>query len=621
MALGEDAELAPPVFDIADPVHVTQLARIIQATDANAFDMAFEFWVNSVLSGPLTQGANIVGNTANALWDFGPKRFGEAAVNAALGNRPDMPQMGEYRHMMRAASPAISRAWNNAMRSWAGESPFFDADVLDAQLSLGIEDKTGGVKAAIGGKLGRVVRIPGRLLMATDDFFKTVVGQLEATGQAYRIAKSEGLAGAAFESRIAGLVNTPGSPAWSAAVEKAKELTFQSENEGNAVGSVTKSISRLRETDFGGGVRPLRFILPFIRTPMNIFQQGLRQSPVGSATMALRLARAGFYRIKDGKPVLASYPAAQLAKHAVEQAFAWTLAGLLFVGAAGDDDDEDKPFFITGGLDAETAGLRELDQRTGLKPYSIRVGGVTVSYGRIEPMAVAVGATVDAISQWKRAQRTGDFSFIGALLDGVTKQTEDKTFLRGIGDLMAAVRDTRGGERESYAANFLASWIPNILRQPIRQLDGKVRDARGAGFGESLLGRVVPQTLPARVDAMGEEVEKGGFTPWRTSIPIEITSAPDVARVDRLLRNYAQANPDDAWAPAPVGRRVVVGGVPRELTSEEKHTYAVESGKLAARLLASSPLNVDTPTAADIDRVKKAFTVARANAKRRLFGE
>lgn len=132
---------------------------------------------------------------------------------------------------------------------------------------------------------------------------------------------------------------------------------------------------------------------------------------------------------------------------------------------------------------------------------------------------------------------------------------------------------------------------------------------------------MVPQALPVKVDAYGADVEKSGLTAWRASIPVEIMRTPEVARVDRLLRNYAQTNPDDAWAPAPVTRRLGSGKNTRDLTGDEKRRYAVESGKLAARLLASAPLNVEKPGPEDIARVKKAFTVARATTSRRLFGE
>ena len=61
-------------------------------------------------------------------------------------------------------------------------------------------------KAEIGGKQ---VRIPGRLLMAEDEFFKAIGYRQEINAQAFRLAANEGLKGKALAKRVAELKANP----------------------------------------------------------------------------------------------------------------------------------------------------------------------------------------------------------------------------------------------------------------------------------------------------------------------------------------------------------------------------------------------------------------------------
>lgn len=612
---GDDA--APPVFDVSDPVQVAQLVRVIQTVDGNGFDMAFEFWVNAVLSGPLTQGANITGNSANLVWDFTVKRFTEAALNTMIGSA-EGAQFGEFRHIARAVNPAISRAWKNALRTWTAGSPMFTNDVLNQQLDLvGDFDKTGSVRASIPGKKGQVIRIPGRLLMATDDFFKTLVGTMEATAQAYRMAKAAGLSGPALESSIRGQVNLPGSAAWIAAVRKADELTFQEEHKGRVAGTTLRAVGGLRK------IPGMRYQIPFVRTPFNIFLQGLRQSPVIShVNLLARFAHAGFYKLKDGRPIAQSYPQPEMIKHLAETLIATTAAALLYGAAAGDEDDEEKPILITGSVPYKDAGINALNQRTGNEPFTIRVGNVSIPYGRIEPAATIIGTTVDFIAARKRAKRdAATLDVLGTILRNVGQQTEHKTFLRGIADLMEVMKGERDDIVANYTANFLASWIPNLLRQPLRELDPVYRDRRG-GFAERLASNIIPQTAEPKIDVYGEPSMRPGLAAWRTLIPINVRQAPEVARVDRLLTNWNQAHPDEDYAPIPLNRTLRLAGQKeaRQLTGPELRDYSIRSGKLAAQILRPMALNIEKPTEEDLKRVKAAFSTARQITRRQMFG-
>jgi len=615
LGLGEDADMAPPVFDISDPAQVAQVARTIQIADSGAFDMLFEFWINSILSGPLTQGANVVGNSFNTVWDMGVKRMGEAILNAAVKD-PTAPQLGEFKWMLKGMNKSLAGAWAAAVNTWATEQNIYTSSILNSQLEINpVFDKAGGIKAAIPGKTGRVVRLPGRLLMATDAFFKAAIARTHVAAEAYRLGKSSKKKGAALVSFIEAEIDTPGSESWRKALLLANELTFQDDHDGTRMGKWMTYLSKARELEVPGGIKPLRFVMPFIRTPWNIFQQGIRQSPVGAVAFAARIGSAGLYRIKDGRPVAVSYPTPLLIKHTVEQVLAWSMAGLLYGAAAGDDDDEDKQFLITGSLPSDRISQRNLDRRVGLAPYAIRFGGAQVSYSRIEPLATMLGLGVDMLSRLKSGE--SGFESFGAFMSALGDSVDSKTFLRGWSDLAGAM----SGESRftSFVASQLSTLIPNLFRQPVRQLDGVYREREHGLFAEVVQNVYGPAGSP-KIDPYGEEVERRGGSLWRMLVPIEVGKIPELNRVDQLLLNYRQTADDpQSWAPSNLQKSITVNGERRTLSGKVLEEYSRRSGKMAARLLQSVSLNVSRPTSQDVEKIRRAFTLARANVRRDMF--
>jgi len=81
---GVDIDALPDDI-VSDPGKLDALVRKLAAQRANIWDKLYEFWINAILSGPTTHGANTLGNVSNAVYELGLKRFAEAAVNLAAG--------------------------------------------------------------------------------------------------------------------------------------------------------------------------------------------------------------------------------------------------------------------------------------------------------------------------------------------------------------------------------------------------------------------------------------------------------------------------------------------------------------------------------------------------------
>ena len=55
-------------------------------------------------------------------------------------------------------------------------------------------------------------------------------------------------------------------------------------------------------------------------------------------------------------------------------------------------------------------------------------------------------------------------------------------------------------------------------------------------------------------------------------------------------------------------------------TPAEMRDYATRTGQTAAQILRAAALNVERPTAADVQRIKNAFSTAGTITRRQMFG-
>lgn len=613
--------------DMGNVDDVVKIARVMQAANGNAFDMLFEAWIQGILSGLQTQVANVAGNATSVALDFTLQRGMEALVNLVYRDA-DSAQLGEFKHIARGIMPGLQRGLSLAVRAWNAEADFFRNDVLNEQVEMFEDfDKGGGVPPAIPGRTGRVVRMPGRALLFMDAAFKGLIGQAEAGAQAYRIAKKEGLKDEALSARMNELQATPGSEAWIRAADKARYLTFQdpiltSDQGGGVLDNAVAKFNQAR-----AGSHLLGYYFPFIRTPYNIFKVGLRKTPLGSVPLLSNFAKAGFYRMKDGKPVFESYSKARQVRDIAEQLIAWTVFGALWAATTGDDDDDKKPFLLIGSTPyTETKkGERELYQRAYGGPYQLRIGGrngVYLNYGRYEPIATVLGTVVDAITNLKKLKHGQTF---GQTLDAMhgyfLAQAESKTFLQGFGNIAEVLRGTKSVSEGARAALFQAI-VPNLIRQPLRNLDEFVRDQKGAGAAYQMFP--TGALAEPKVDPYGRDVRKGGNALTRLFFATGTEPYAQLKPADKMLLNWNKKNPQATWGPTlPTTTYKDAAGKNQQMTSAEARKFYEASGKRAEQMLRGQidQRMIDHPTEEDVKTVKDIFEEAHRLEKVWMFSK
>lgn len=581
-----------------------QVLGVIATVKASGWDKAYEYWRNAILSAPTTQVTNMVGNAANAAWHFTAERFMEAVVNTGL-QRPEGAQWGEYTHLLGGILPGLTRGAQNFMQTRTTEQSAFDEQ--QAKQSTPKAEITG---PAIEGTKGRVIRWPQRLLLAADDLAKTLFAHMEVGAMAYRIAKAEGKTGRDMQDRIAELSRDPESAAWARAYNSAIELTFQQEGGRFSQGLKRSALAARRN------LPGLRYIIPFVTTPINIFEQGLKKTPLGTINAGLKM----YQNYKDGEHVLKG-----MAPDIAQQLLAW---GAVLAFLANDEEDP----WITGTNVGGKAAGADAQYRVP-QAQSVKIGGKWVSYSRIEPFATAISSIVD----WVDAAKSGEAGRMAMTpFNSLTSQFKDKTFMEGLGDLFEVVNSEDPAQSSAkWASGFTASWVPNIVRSLSRETSTTYNNRRVWGNGQDWWAhagkRALQQTelsafeaqpnydvwgRPAKRSFAGESL--GADWLYRIMVPAKVQS-DDVFVADRLLMNYNNQNPDDEALPRLPQPVYTVKGEKQFMTEAQYSDFLKLSGETARKALERVPLDADHPTREDVDWIGDVLERSREVVKKSLI--
>ena len=630
-------------YDPTDWKQVYRVARELSTRNATAIDKGYEYWINGILSGLQTHVVNTASNLLSTAWHYGPQWAASATVNTFVRD-PKSTQWGEFPRLLGGFLKGIKPAMDNFALAWSTEADPVEYQYLDKPVSAvfqgGQLDKIGGRGPAIGGGIGRVVRVPGRFLVAADAFAKTLIMHGESAAHAYRLGKNKGLAGAALENYIASQIATYGSDSWAHALETATELTFQDEND--ITKDVEKVINAAKQMKVVGLL--FKFLFPFVRTPTNIYRQGIRKAG-GSAGMLLwRLGQAGFYKMKDGTPFFESYSKAKMVKDISESVMAGILWMAVMALSEGDEDDEDKTLTLTGArpYGVANAGERASQYRQDGGPNLIilRRNPVTgrkideplrIPYGRYEPLALTVGSIVDAAREYKQWTRNepgsqGADKLAGTIMQHLAAGAQDKTFLQGVSSLAQLAEDVTTNRLEpgqALAKQAINGAVPNLVRQVLSKTKELLPDSKKANavLGSTTLGAALSDTEPKINEAGKPATRTSGKI---TSALLPVATAPSKELFDSFLKDWNNRNPSAAWNPDPLTKGdwfiydpkqgSKKGKMPltaaKAVTRFESMVGTNFSHKAAAELMKLGYRPGVKPTAAQMEAVKDARTAA-----------
>lgn len=522
-------DLADKLAALDDPAAINKLSR--KAYEGGLFGKLNEYWINALLSGPQTHIVNITSNALTQLYSI-PEEILAAGFGAVRGGQ-DKVFMRESAQrafgMVEGARDAV-RATAKAIRTGEG----FDATY--SKLGEAYPD-------AIGGTLGKVVRVPTRALEVEDTFFKTLAFRTELNALATRQAIRDGAKGPDFARKVAEYKANPTDEMTDQAIQRARVLTFT-----NPLGPAGSAISRLRT------VPGFKWVVPFIKTPTNILKFAARRSPVAPIMREVREdVAAGGARRDRALAQIAMGSAMGLA------AYSYAREGL-----------------ITGGGPSDWKEKQAL-MATGWQPYSMKIGDKWYSFDRLDPLGLTIGVAADMAEVMDKAGETEASELAAGLAMSFVSTLKDKSYLRGISDAMTAIDDPdRYAGR--WARNMGASFIPNFIGQYTRASDPYLRENRT--FVEAVKARLpgYSDTLFPKRDVWGEPIKRtagalGDGTAGRLFSPVR--GAPD--QRDMVTSELIRLDLVPSKAPRKMS------GV--ELTPAQYDTYQQLTGRLSRRIM------------------------------------
>jgi hypothetical protein len=456
------------VAELDDPAKVARFAST--ALNAKTSDMLLEAWINALLSGPTTHATNILSNTLVSLWSI-PETAVAAGISkitsSGIRGREALARVFGF---LEGARDGIRAGW----RTFRTEEPSDPASKIEVRKYRAIPSvKVGGVELG-----GKQVRIPGRLLMAEDEFFKAIGYRQEINALAMRKALAEGLRGPQLAARVAELKANPTEEMSKAAHFTAAKQTFT-----NPLGRFGQHLTAMTRE-----IPALRIVMPFIRTPVNIVKFAAERSPFAPLFKEVRANLSG----ANG----AAARDTQIARITLGSAVSAAAVYSAMEGA------------ITGGGPADPR-QRALKYASGWQPYSVRIGDNYYSYGRLEPLGMLLGVAAD-FAELAPAMTDAEQQNIASLILGsVQKNLVSKTWLRGLAEVIEAFQDPdRYGPR--YIQNLAGTLVPTAVAQYARSRDPYLREARSVldKIRERLPG--LRETLPMRRDVLGRPIKLEG---------------------------------------------------------------------------------------------------------------
>lgn len=481
-----------------------------KSAKATLWDKFYEYWINSILSGPSTHAVNIL---SNGLYSGIVEQGARYLAGVTPGN--------DYK--IRYANGRLFGMIDGALKGMKLARQAFATEQPQTGPSSKLEQDH---QRAIGGRLGELIRLPGRALMAEDEFFKAVAYYGRLGERASMLAMQRG---GSFREQYNDIIDNLDADQYADlkrdAWVDAEKMTFTTP----LTGGMKDFNNVLARSKVG------KLIVPFVRTPTNIFMTSLEYMP-GLHHLS-RTAKAG----KRGE-LTDTEMAVMRGRYMLGGSI---MAGLVSLAGQG----------LLSGQGPEDNNERKLLLQQGWQPYSLRVGDEWIRYNRFDPMGMLMGVTAD-MYDLSGAMTKGEYEEIPLmLLTSFMSNFGEKTYLSGVIDAAEALSDPQR-YMGNWARRMASSMVPNALGQAVASRDPYVRDAQTAldAIRSRLPGE--REKLARRLDFAGQPRENlYGMSPINSS---EVKSDPLAATM--LDLGVFKSTP---------GKRL--RGV--ELTPEEREEY------------------------------------------------
>ncbi len=490
------------------------VAKMVRGSKWRWGDVITEYWVNSILSGPSTHVANILGNSITLA--LRPLELAGASA-ITLNSRGVRAAFEQVKSIVSdgldAMALGLSVEKNEYLRpigstKWQGVGK--NRNIGRHTLSQDFVAEHPGLAGMVEG-VGRLINVPGTALETMDNFFKQLnvrsrlkmrlfdkafneLGLDAGTASKYvvdemdRIMENGQLIASEtfFQRGLAEGMKVYKGDRSRALVHAKTYARDQYKNNREFIeeaiqfaeeGTFTRSHSKDRGalSDFASTVQraaaeywPMRFFIPFVGTPMNLLifawdrMNTMEAARLVASPLTLKKSTPQLNAVKSRlkRELMSGDPVLQ------REAMGRVLMGNAMIISAWSWAQSGK---ITGRGPADPRE-RKLWEQAGNQPYSFRFGDKYYSYARLDPFATILGTVADIADAMNR-ETPDDTSTLESAMHGLWSAVQSnftqKSFMVGLKALNEAVNQDDFEKASKSLRPIAGGFVPSILKGTI----------------------------------------------------------------------------------------------------------------------------------------------------------
>ena len=579
-------DMAAMLSELDDPAQIGRFVK--DANKATTKDQLYEAWINGLLSSPTTHMVNILSNTIVAALTVGERK-----IASAIGpNIPPGETSAQLKGLVDGARDGFRLAWN-VLKTGEPTDPLQKVEAEKFRAITSENLNIAGPAGRFADFMGEAIRVPGRLLTAGDEYFKSVGYRMELYAQAYRQAFNEGLRDEAAAKRVVEIIENPPENIKQSAIDASRYQTFT-----NQLGKTGKAVEQVRNN-----IPYARVVMPFVRTPVNIMSYTFERTPLAPLSSAFReeIAAGGARRdLAMGKLISGSMLMAVSAD--------LTLSGS--ITGAGPTDPK----------------MRNIMRATGWQPYSIKIGDKYYAYNRLDPVGALLGLSADVTEIIGQTTEAEASQLATAAALSVAQNMASKTYMSGVTDFFDAFfgastdPEAKNYKLDRYLQRMVSSAVPSFVANIERNLSPEM--SATYGYIDRIKSRLpgYSDDLPPRRNIFGEPIVlEGGIGPDIMS-PIYTSTAKDDPIADEMVRQQVAVG---------MPRRQIQG---IELDAQQYDRYVLLYSGIEAQTSLKDQLRTmfntreyknasDGPEGGKALMVKSVFTAYRDMAQAQMLAE
>jgi|11BtaG_2_1085332.scaffolds.fasta_scaffold02043_2 hypothetical protein len=593
-------------IDPNDPVG--SLERLFKtakkAQGKSMLDMPIEYWMNAILSGPKTQVVNAMGNSITQIMTSIETVLGGVAsgnmdvIKAVFAAWADGKMYSEAASFAKKAFKQSDNVLDPNARAFSDrpDVAISGQRVSEAMPGKALSEKT---EQGIDWFANNIIRIPSRLLMTTDEFFKQLAYRRAARLKAAMSGLQQGVRDPQalaehINKTLEGVITEGGRMGSEEGLAREAYDIFKSKSEFKpSIDELDALENKKRRTDLTEteskrltalkikvGKDRNKFVLDYVQKNFDDTKSALIQYAQDEARYLTFTKELEPGLGKGLQNITNNIPAARLILPFVRTptnilSFAlertplnipltkesWErfnleirnpdpivkaqargkLATAALVGYTLMEAVQNGNGSITGGGPSDERQKKAL-QAAGWQPYSIKIGDEYFSYQRLDPIATPLGIIADIVEtgvlETKDFNETDLEHATQSFLLAMTRNVTNKSYLAGIQTFTDALSDPdRFVPR--FGRNFVSSFVPNLISQMADSDTQAMKESRSVmdAVKKKLGDR---NGLDSKRNVLGEEIMMEAMfdSPLQFFNPIAFSTKKD----DLVLQEMASLN-------------------------------------------------------------------------------